>query len=456
MPAESHIVSTAADLASQVRARGVDPVAITSATLARIAGDRRAVAAFRHVRHDEALAEAAVLAKRSDLGELALAGVPVAVKEVTDVAGEYPPWESPSTAQPFAFDSDVVERLRAAGAVVIGTTRTPQCCLFAMTDDADAIVANPWAPGYSAGGSSGGSAAAVAAGFVPLAHGTDAFGSIRMPAAMCGLVGISPGTGTVAAADAWQYSGLYRHGPIATTVSDAALLLSVLAQRPQLAAIAPAGVMRVATSVRPPGPAGPIPIPKQFVMAVAQTAAHLRAAGHDVRQATPHYGNLTPAIVSRWLGGPGTVPPTQLEKRTRRHLRAARAVRRTNLIKSVPREQWIERAHAFFADHDVLITPMFATLPPAARRWSARGWIPNTVVSIRFTPFLGPWDLAGFPTMSVPAARYPSGLPIGVQLVAPPGGESQLVALAAQLESLNPWPRIAPQPPSGERDEPDR
>jgi amidase len=79
-----------------------------------------------------------------------------------------------------------------------------------MTDDADAIVANPWVPSYSAGGSSGGSAAAVAAGFVPLAHGTDAFGSIRMPAAMCGLVGISPGTGTVAAADAWQYSGLYR------------------------------------------------------------------------------------------------------------------------------------------------------------------------------------------------------------------------------------------------------
>ena len=143
MPAEGHIASTAADLASQVRTRRVDPVAITSATLARIAGDSRAVAAFRHVRHNEAIAEAAVLAERSDLGELALAGVPVAVKEVAAIAGEYPAWESPSTAQPFAFDSDVVERLRAAGAVVIGTTRTPQYCLFPMTDDADAIVANP-------------------------------------------------------------------------------------------------------------------------------------------------------------------------------------------------------------------------------------------------------------------------------------------------------------------------
>ena len=109
MPAESHEVSTAADLASQVRARRVDPVATTSAALARIAGDSRALAAFRRVRRDEALAEAAALADRSDLGELALAGVPVAVKEVAAIAGEHPAWESPSTTQPFAFDSDVVE-----------------------------------------------------------------------------------------------------------------------------------------------------------------------------------------------------------------------------------------------------------------------------------------------------------------------------------------------------------
>src|ERR1700754_1831582 len=139
MPAQGHMVSTAADLASQVRARRVDPVAITSATLARIAGDSRAVAAFRNVRHDEALAEAAALAERLDLGELALAGVPIAVKEVAAIAGEYPAWESPSTAKPFAVDSDIVARLRAAGAVLIGTTRTPQISQFAMTDAADAI-----------------------------------------------------------------------------------------------------------------------------------------------------------------------------------------------------------------------------------------------------------------------------------------------------------------------------
>src|ERR1700753_2761998 len=181
MSAESHIACTAADLASQVRARRVDPVTVTSATLACIGGDSLAVAASCHVRHDAALAAAAVLPDRPHLRELALAGVPIAVKEVAAIAGEYPAWESPSTAKPFAVDSDVVERLRAAGAVLIGTTRTPQICQFPMTDDADAIVANPWVPRYSAGGSSGGSAAAGAAGFVPVAHGTDAFGSLRSP-----------------------------------------------------------------------------------------------------------------------------------------------------------------------------------------------------------------------------------------------------------------------------------
>jgi amidase len=183
MSADSHTASTAADCIA-VRARHVDPIAVTTAALARIAGDSRAVAAFRHVRHDEALAGAAVLAQRPDLGEVALAGVPVAVKEVAAVTGEHPAWQSPAATKPFDGVAVRSKRLRGAGAVIIGTTRTPQCCLFPMTHDANAIVTNPWSPGFTAGGSSGGSAAAVAAGLVPLAHGTDAFGSIRTPAAM--------------------------------------------------------------------------------------------------------------------------------------------------------------------------------------------------------------------------------------------------------------------------------
>jgi amidase len=120
-------------------------------------------------------------------------------------------------------------------------------------------------------------------------------------------------------------------------------------------------------------------------------------------------------------------------------------VRRAGLVRHRAKHDWIARAAAFFGEHDVLITPMLATMPPASLRWSTKGWLANAVPSIRLTAFLGPWDLAGYPAMSVPAARHPTGLPIGVQLVAPPGGEARLLALAAQLEALSPWPRTAPQ-----------
>lgn len=314
-----------------------------------------------------------------------------------------------------------------------------------MTDTDEAVVRNPWAPAYTAGGSSRGSAAAVAAGLVPLAHGTDAFGSVRSPAAICGLVGITPGTGTVRAVDSSDWSGMYTHGPLATTVSDAALLLSVLAERPQLAQVSAPGVLRIATSVRLPTGRGRIP--DEFAAAVAATAELLSGAGHHVRAATPHYGNIAPALLTRWLAGPAEqtdgLDRRHLERRTRTHLRAAQIVRRAGLIRQRARRDWIAGAARFFADHDVLVTPMLATMPPASRQWRDKAWLANTLPSIRLTALLGPWDLAGCPAMSIPAGRHPSGLPIGVQLVAPPGGEARLIALAAQLEALNPWPRIA-------------
>jgi amidase len=106
--------------------------------------------------------------------------------------------------------------------VIVGLTRAPELCLWPMTDTREAVVRNPWAPAYTAGGSSGGSAAAVAAGLVPLAHGTDALCSVRSPAALCGLVGITPGTGTVRASDTSNWSGMYTHGYYARNQRPAA------------------------------------------------------------------------------------------------------------------------------------------------------------------------------------------------------------------------------------------
>jgi amidase len=331
--------------------------------------------------------------------------------------------------------------------VIVGLTRVPELCLWPMTDTPAAVVRNPWVPAYTAGGSSGGSAAAVAAGLVPLAHGTDALGSVRTPAAICGLVGIKPGTGIVSASDAADWSGMYTHGALATTVSDAAVLLSVLAQQPDLAEVSSPEVLRIATSLHLPN--GGRRIPEEFAAAVARTADLLTAAGHHVSEATPHYGNLFPALLTRWLAGPGEPAERfnwqQLQPRTRKHLRAGHVVRRTGLVRRHAKQAWIARAERFFAEHDVLITPMLATKPPPSQQWSDSGWLANALPSIQLTAFLGPWDLAGYPAMSVPAGRHSSGLPIGVQLIAPPGGEPRLLALAAQLEALNPWPRTGPQ-----------
>ncbi|BBX61356.1 amidase [Mycobacterium saskatchewanense] len=442
---------TATEIAAAVRAGTLDPVVPTQETLCRIGSAGNTFGAFRRVREFEAFAEAAALRTIPNRAKLPLAGVPIAVKDVTAVAGEHPVWGSgKASAPPFQSDSDVTARLRAAGAVIVGLTRVPELCLWPMTDTAGSVVRNPWAPSFTAGGSSGGSAAAVAAGFVPIAHGTDAFGSVRSPAAICGLVGITPGIGTVPASDSWQWSGLYTHGPLATTVADAALLLSVLARHPDLANIRQPAPLRIAVSTKLPTGVGPVP--KAFTAAATRTAQLLASTGHRVDEAHPRYGTLAGALFTRWLAGPGETDPEldwrHIEVRTARHLAAAATVRRLGLVRNGGRRKWVARALEFFGTYDVLVTPMLATMPPQAICWRTRGWLANAIPSVRLTDYLGPWDLAGFPAMSIPAGRHESGLPVGVQIVAPPGGESRLLTVAAQLEELAPWPRTARQPSS--------
>ncbi|GHF45712.1 amidase [Amycolatopsis bartoniae] len=435
--------ATATELAAAVRAGELDPVALTERVLAGIEAADRVVGAFRRVRAEEAVAEARAVAQRPDLAQLPLAGVPVAVKDVTEIAGEYASWGSAAApVETSTKDSDVVARLRAAGAVIVGLTRVPELCVWPMTDGPGGIARNPWQPEYTAGGSSGGSAAAVAAGLVPVAHGTDGAGSVRLPSAMCGLVGIKPG-GDLLTEEGWY--GMSAHGSLATTVADAALLLSVLGDRPDLARVGEPGRLRVAVSVDVPLTRAPVP--KPLCEAVDRVADALAGAGHEVERATPRYGyEATFGLLTRWFAGPSEqaddLDRTLLQPRTQAHVRLGRALRRAGLVRPGTRERWRRRAAEFFADHDVLLTPTLAALPVKAARWHERSALANAVSSVRVAPFAGLWNLAGYPAMSVPAARHPNGLPLGVQLVAAPGGEARLLAVAAQLERLNPWPRL--------------
>jgi len=440
---------TATEIAAAVRSGEVSAGEVAGVHLDRIARLNAELGAFVRVRATEAAAEAAAVDARADRADLPLAGVPVAIKDTVPVTGE--PMRLGSAAmpgEPQTADHPVVARLRAAGAVVVGLTNLPELAIYPVTDSAFGIARNPWDLRRTTGGSSGGSAAAVAAAMVPVAHGTDGLGSVRIPAAACGLFGIKPGAGVVPAdvgADSWH--GLTENGVLATTVSDAALMLGVLAGT-EFGTAEPAR-LRVAVSVRPPGPG--IIVHQTCKSAVRAAAGQLASLGHEVRDDDPNYPLwLTPLLISYWFATPaadaGPYLPA-MEPRTRRHLRAGHAVLRVRPPRDGDRQRLRAALEPLFERYDLLLMPTLARPCPPARRWGERSWLRSVAMSLMFAPMTGAWNLAGFPAASVPvsgAGQAGTGLPGAVQLVAAPGREQLLLSVAAQLERASGWPRHAP------------
>ncbi len=445
---------TAAEIAADVRAGRRSAVDEVREALARI--DEDACGAFQVVRARRALQEAAELDGRPDRAELPLAGVPVAIKDNIPVAGEpMRDGSAATTAQPQTHDHEVVRRVRAAGAIVVGITRVPELCVFGATDSVYGITRNPWNRERTAGGSSGGSAAAVAEGLVPIAHGNDGMGSIRIPAANCGLVGLKPGAGLVPqdiGVDAWF--GMSENGPLATTVGDAALFLSVLADRPELAQVAePAGALRIAVAS---GAASPLaPVADAWARAATDTGDLLAGLGHQVESARFPYPTNPIPLLARWFAGTATdaalLDERLLEARIRTHARWGRVLGRA-ARNPRPVDAFRRAADGFFEHHDVLITPALAQPGIPAIQWHRRGWLANLRANIRYAPYASPWNLLGWPAMVVPAGwDDAAGVPLSVQVVVPPrpegAGEALLLAVAAQLERVRPWPRTAPAAP---------
>ncbi len=448
-----------------MRAGTLGARAVVREALARIAARDPAVGAFERVRDAEALAEAGAVAERPDRARLPLAGVPVAVKNNVDVAGEVTANGTLACApHPAARDHPTVARLRAAGAVVVGVTRVPELCLWPFTDGPRGTARNPWDPAHTPGGSSGGSAAAVAAGMVPLALGNDGLGSIRIPAACCGLFGLKPGRGVVPAevgAHAWF--GWSENGPLATTVDDAALMFAVLAGRDHAdgardtfarEAGAVSGTpsrLRVAVALGPPTPG--VRVDPAWRAAGARAAAALAEAGHRVTSAAPPAPlRFVPRILATWMAGAGDDADalaaaggdlTRLERRTKRHIAAGRRLRTLGLVRQEDRDAWRALQLRFFDDYDLLVTPTLARAPLPADGWARRGWLATLKASVDVAPFTGGWNVAGFPAASVPMGVDARGLPVAAQLVAPPGGEQQLLDVARLLERSLPWPRTA-------------
>lgn len=423
----------------------MDPRAGVDTALAAIAERNPSVGAFVLLRAEAARAEAAALSDRPDLSDLALAGVPVAIKDNLDIAGE--PTRDGTLATdgtPALQDHPTVSRLRAAGAIVVGKTTVPELCVWGASESDLGSAVNPWSLDRIAGGSSGGSAAAVAAGMVPVAMGNDGMGSIRIPAAVCGLFGFKPGPGVVPSelgVSSWQ--GMSENGPLTTTVADARLMLGVLADDGEFALGAlPSGPLRIAVSTRPPVTG--TRVARSWRGAVEGAAEVLAAAGHTVVERHPPYQVLDAlTLAGRWTAGVAEevqeLDARRLQRRTRGHVRFGQVLRGLGFTGDHWRQSWDDRLRQFFADHDVLITPTLAQPPPRAAAWHRRSWLANVWRDANYAPFPARFNLAPVPAASLPWDLDDDGLPTAVQLVAGRGGEKMLLGLSQQLEQLHPW-----------------
>jgi amidase len=437
-------------IAARVRSGELSAVDVVRAHLAHLEEVEPRIGAFRVVRTSAALAEAAEVDARPDRASLPLAGVPVAVKDNLAVRGETVTDGCATHAHRADADHEVVARLRAAGAVVVGITRVPELCLYAATDGPGTVTRNPWDTALSPAGSSGGSAAAVAAGVVPVALGNDGMGSLRLPAAACGLVTLKPGRGVVPTLPL-DWDGMVENGVLATTVADLALGTAVLAGQAPAALPDPGRPLRIAVARRSPVPGARPDGPARA--AVERTARMLRGAGHVVVERDPVVP-LDAAVggLARWFAGAHDdatalgLDRAALQPRSRGHARLGRLARRAGLVRPATAERFRRRSVAFFAegDLDVLLSPITNGPPLPARPWHERGLWVNVTAGARWGPWASPWNLAGLPAAVVPVGTRREGVPLAVQLVGPPGSETRLLWLAGELERRQPWRRHAP------------
>ncbi|MEU8953374.1 amidase [Streptomyces sp. NPDC048518] len=444
--------------------------ALTERTLARIEASQPVLNAFKLVRAEAALTEADAADRELAAGGAGpgrpLLGVPLAVKDDMDVAGEPTAFGCRGDFPPKAADAEAVRRLRAAGAVIVGKTNTCELGQWPFTEGPGfGDTRNPWNTGHTPGGSSGGSAAAVAAGLVPAALGSDGAGSVRIPAAWTHLVGIKPQRGRIST---WPwpeaFQGITVNGPLARTVADAALLLDAAsgshagdlhrppAVRAAEAATRDPGRLRVALSLRMPFTATAKRLHRVVRDRVVALADRLAALGHDVTEADPRYGQIGLTFVPRATAGIAEwcrhVPDVSLlDRRTREAARMGRLLGGAPLRLARRSEAALHRqVGAVFSTYDVVLAPTTAAPPPRVGTLAAmNGWRTDQAM-IAACPYAWPWNVLGWPGVNVPAGRTPGGLPVGAQLLGPAGSEPLLVSLAAQLEADQRWYERWPAP----------
>lgn len=428
--------------------------------LDRIADLDPTLRAYRVVMADSAREEAVAAQTRLDNGErLPLLGVPIAIKDDVDVAGEMTTYGSGACGPARSDDAAVVSKLREAGAVILGKTAVPEMMVWSFTETlAYGATRNPWDTNRTPGGSSGGSGAAVAAGLAPMALGSDGMGSIRIPATWCGLFGIKPQRDRVPMAPhdgAWN--GLSVNGPIARTVEDAAVFLDATSTTPAAegsfvtAAAREPARLRIALSTKVP-PTLTARIGRAHRAAVDEAGALLSELGHDVVVRDPDYpagavyGHLLPRYFRGVYDDVQTLPhKDRLEKRTRAFARIGGLIsdRRMAAIRDAE-AQLQHRVLSIFDDVDVVVTPGTANGPSRIGAYQRRGAVTTLALVAQRVPFQAMFNGTGQPAAAVPWGVDGDGLPTSIQIVGRPFDEATLLSLAAQIEKARPWAHRRP------------
>ena len=454
---------TALEQGAAVRRREVSPVELVDHYLARIERLSDEVGAFVTVTGDLARKQALLAESRAGEGG-PLFGVPTAVKDLNLTAGVRTTFGSAAFADFVPDVSDeVVTRLEAAGTISLGKTSTPELGTPCYTEPEVAPPSRtPWDLERMAGGSSGGAGAAVAAGLVPVAHGSDGGGSIRIPASCCGLVGLKPSRGRISGAPVHgDPVGLGTSGPLARTVRDAAALLDVMAGPalgdPTWAAPLPDGETFLGWCDRPPGRlrvarfATPVitdaPVHPEVLAGYEAASRLLADLGHDVEDVeVPMPREAVPVFETCWavLTALAILPPggeDRLRPLTRWLTERGRAVSGPEFGLAIGELRRVAAATVrALAAYDVVLTPTLAQPPLRI------GEIRDDADPARdfenqkaFTPYTSAWNVTGMPAVSLPLHRTAEGLPVGVMLAGRPGEDHRLLALAAQVEQVAPW-----------------
>jgi amidase len=456
-------------LAELVRKGDVTPAELTEAAIERIERHNPKINAVIYKGYDDARREAA-----GPLPDGPFKGVPFLVKDLLLMVAGWPRYSGSRFCANANFtdaeDSGLMRRYRSSGVVVLGKTNTPEYGITGTTEPAlFGPTRNPWNLDHSSGGSSGGSAAAVAAGIVPLAHGGDGLGSIRIPAACCGLVGLKVTRDrNPDLPDGYDFAqGNVVENVMTRTVRDSAAMLDVTGvpepaspyahppkDRPYMEEIERSpGRLRIAWSAET---ANGRPIQPEINAALEATADLLEKLGHEVvpqglgidyralyAAQTAHAGANFAAGMRRFIEIIGREPEDdELERLTWANLRGARQVTGEQALYSLQQRRMLSRqVLALFETFDVYLTPVLGTTPTTIG-YIDPVTVPGREISRRngeLFPFAAPFNFTGQPSISLPLHHSESGLPIGMMFTARYADEATLFRLAAQLEKECPW-----------------